>query len=100
MNKLPTDPRLPNTGNDIIALTRRLYELFRGISNAHNESYYWETNGTAAPTTGAWSQGDKCRNNAPTELGIATQKYVITGFVCVASGTPGTWVQMRVLTGN
>lgn len=55
---------------------------------------------TAAPTQGTWMVGDVVRNSAPSELGTATAKYVITGWICSVSGTPGTWLQMRTLTGN
>ena len=55
---------------------------------------------TAAPTTGTYAQGDELMNSIPTELGTAGSKYVIRGWKCVAGGTPGTWVQMRFLTGN
>lgn len=55
---------------------------------------------TAVPTTGTWQQGDRITNSTPTEAGTAGSKYVVLGWVCVASGTPGTWVQMRTLTGN
>ena len=55
---------------------------------------------TAAPTTGTHAQGDVVRNSAPTELGGAGSKYVVLGWICVAGGTPGAWLQMRVLTGN
>jgi hypothetical protein len=55
---------------------------------------------TAAPTSGTHAQGDVVRNSAPTELGTAGSKYVVLGWVCVAGGTPGTWVQIRALTGN
>ena len=55
---------------------------------------------TAAPTTGTWAQGDQLRNSTPTELGTAGSKYVIQGWICTAGGTPGTWLPMRVLTGN
>lgn len=55
---------------------------------------------TAAPTTETWQQGDFITNSAPTEQGAATAKYVILGWVCIASGTPGTWVECRTLTGN
>jgi len=55
---------------------------------------------TAAPTSGTWMQGDFVKNSAPTELGAASSKYVIHGWDCVVSGTPGTWVQCRFLTGN
>jgi hypothetical protein len=55
---------------------------------------------TAAPTTGSWMQGDSLMNSAPTELGTAGSKYFIEGWNCMVSGTPGTWVQRRCLTGN
>jgi hypothetical protein len=57
---------------------------------------------TAAPTGAAvtYAQGDFLRNSTPTELGSAGSKYVITGWLCVASGAPGTWVESRALTGN
>lgn len=55
---------------------------------------------TAAPTTETWQQGDFIANSAPTEQGVAGSKYVIHGWQCVASGTPGTWVECRFLTGN
>ncbi len=40
--------------------------------------------GTAAPTTGTWSQGDYRRNTTPSAGGYF-------GWVCVTGGTPGTW---------
>lgn len=55
---------------------------------------------TAPPTGGIWSQGDFVRNAAPAELGTAASKYVVLGWVCTVSGTPGTWLQCRTLTGN
>ena len=55
---------------------------------------------TAPPTGGTWSAGDFVRNAAPAELGTAAAKYVILGWVCTVSGTPGTWLQCRTLTGN
>lgn len=55
---------------------------------------------TAAPTTGTYKQGDKIWHSTPVEAGSASSKYIIIGYCCVASGTPGTWLEMRVLTGN
>jgi len=55
---------------------------------------------TAPPTTNEHQRGDFVRNSAPVELGTAGSKYVIEGWICVAAGTPGTWVQKRCLTGN
>ena len=54
----------------------------------------------AAPTTGTWAQGDTVRHSAPVEAGTAGGKYIITGWMCVAGGTPGTWRELRNLTGN
>lgn len=56
--------------------------------------------GTAAPTSGTWGQGDYIANSNRTEAGTAGSKYVVMGWVCVAGGTPGTWVESRTLTGN
>lgn len=55
---------------------------------------------TAAPTSGTHARGDVVPNSEPSELGSAGSKYVIHGWQCVISGTPGTWVEMRYLTGN
>lgn len=55
---------------------------------------------TAAPTQGTWVVGDFVLNSAPVEAGTAGSKYLVHGFRCVTSGTPGTWVQCRFLTGN
>ncbi len=53
-----------------------------------------------APTTGTYAQGDFIRNKAPTVLGAPGSKYVVFGFLCVAGGSPGTWSEVRVLTGG
>lgn len=43
-----------------------------------------ETWGSAAPTTGTWSQGDRVYDTTPSAGGKM-------GWVCTAGGTPGTW---------
>lgn len=55
---------------------------------------------TAPPTTNDHQRGDIVRNSAPSELGTAGSKYVVLGWQCVVAGKPGTWVQLRCLTGN
>jgi hypothetical protein len=106
--KVDIDPRLPIVPPNnpyLTGLSRRLYELFRQISSQVNgisegsivASYNADT---AAPTTGTYHQGDFIRNSSPTELGTAGSKYTIFGWICTVSGTPGTWVQQRFLTGN
>lgn len=46
------------------------------------------------------SQGDIRFNRNPSELGSSGSKYTILGWRCVSSGSPGTWLEMRTLTGN
>lgn len=60
----------------------------------------YEAFDTTVPTSGTWAQGNFVRNSAPSEAGSGGSKYVIIGWSCVASGTPGTWVACRCLTGN
>lgn len=55
---------------------------------------------TAAPVSGTWTRGDFVRNAEPAEAGTAGSKYVVTGWICSASGSPGTWLACRALTGN
>ena len=100
--RLLADPRLPDTNSQNWKgqLNARLYELFRTMSRLINVGMMWDTEGTAAPTTGTWAQGDTCRNTSPSEAGAVGSKYVVIGWVCTASGSPGTWLAMRVLTGN
>ena len=101
MSKINADPRLPIVKDESLRpLTQRLYELFRNQAIAHNKSYMWDTEGTAAPTTGTWSVSQMCKNTSPSEAGTAGSKYVVIGWVCTVSGTPGTWFAMRTLTGN
>lgn len=42
------------------------------------------TNGTAAPVSGTWNQGDIVYNTAPSAGGTV-------GWVCTTGGSPGTW---------
>lgn len=55
---------------------------------------------TTIPATGTWAAGKYFRNYLPVEAGTAGSKYVISGWVCTAAGTPGTWLPQRTLTGN
>lgn len=55
---------------------------------------------TSIPTAGTFKQGDFVGNSAPSEAGTAGGKYIVTGWICVASGTPGTFKESRVLTGG
>lgn len=86
-------------------LARQLDVLWRQLAaqvNALSEGFMAARHAAraAAPTTGTWAQGDEVANSLPTEVGPGGSMYIIVGWKCVASGTPGTWREMRVLTGN
>lgn len=86
-------------------LVKKLTDAWAGMAiqvNASSEGLIsGATNAqTTAPTSGDHQRGDIVRNSAPAELGTVGAKYVIIGWQCVAAGTPGTWVQLRCLTGN
>lgn len=83
----------------------RILELFRDVAKKVNglaagRFAALDFTGTTAPTAGKWAQGDYIPNSNRTELGTTPNKYVVMGWVCVAGGTPGTWVESRTLTGN
>ncbi len=91
----------PRVGNNDPVLQRELREhatQINLISEGRIAGFYGAL--TAAPTSGTYMQGDEVKNSAPSELGTAGSKYFIDGWKCVVSGTPGTWVQQRCLTGN
>lgn len=94
LNKTPRKPVDAETDLWYRQIAQQVNGLTEGgIAAVHNAQI-------AAPTTGTWAQGDQIRNSAPVEAGVALSKYVVIGWVCTVGGTPGTWVQMRVLTGN
>ena len=96
--RLTTDPRLPSEALELVRLLRDITSQINAISEG--QQYAFHAALSAAPTTGSFAVGDFVLNDTPAELGTAGSKYVIHGYRCVASGTPGTWVEMRVLTGN
>ncbi len=95
--KLNATPRR-NVDADQAQWERQTANAVNAIAESRMAAFY--TASTAAPTTGTWAKGDKVRNSNPSELGSASSKYVIDSWICVASGTPGTWLQQRTLTGN
>lgn len=91
----------PRVGTNDPVLQRELREhatQINLISEGRMAGFY--TALTAAPTSGTWMQGDSVKNLTPAEFGTSGAKYMIAGWTCVVSGTPGTWVQNRFLTGN
>ena len=91
----------PRVGSNDPALQRELRAhavQINLISEGRITAFYTALD--SAPTSDAWMQGDSVKNTAPSELGTAGSKYVVEGWTCVVSGTPGAWVEKRFLTGN
>ena len=97
MSKLNVTPRV-NVDAETARWYREISTQVNAISEGRIVGFY--TAATAAPTTGTWAQGDFVKNSAPAEAGSASSKYIVTGWICTVSGTPGTWLAARVLTGN
>ena len=82
---------------------KSLFDAFSAIqsqlNNLSDGKVKAKTNAASTvPTTGTYNVGDFVPNNNPSELGIATAKYVLTGWIVIAS--PNTFRECRVLTGN
>lgn len=100
--QLPQAPNNDRFGADLVFKVKQIFgNVIDQLNNLSEGQVVATTNAsTAAPTAGTYQQSDFIRNSAVTELGSAGSKYVITGWICVAAGTPGTWVACRSLTGN
>lgn len=92
-------------GSDLPSMAKALTQILPAIATQVNAVSEGRVTGShnalqAAPTTGLWMQGDFVRNLKPVVLGAAGSQYIVTGWMCTASGQPGTWVQCRSLTGS
>ena len=96
--KLRASPRVGIQNPDLQAEFREHAQQVNGLSEGRIAANY--NAATAAPTTGLYQQGDKVWNSAPVEAGTALSKFVVIGWICTVGGEPGTFVPMRVLTGN
>jgi hypothetical protein len=84
----------------MIEIARQLEDAINRLSEGR---IYQKYNAAASFPTGAtvsYQLGDEVPNITPTEFGAPGSMYIITGWKCIAAGTPGTWREMRVLTGN
>lgn len=96
--KLPNNVDFPGLPIGLIRYLRDIARQVNGITEGHGYAFHGAM--TAAPTTGTWNIGDTVKNSAPAEAGGAGSKYVIIGWICTVAGTPGTWLEMRTLTGT
>lgn len=83
-------------------LFRILTDIDTQVNNLSEGRVSAVSNNTASPTSTAVSSavGDWVRNSAATVQGTVGSQYVITGWICTTSGTPGVWRELRCLTGT
>jgi hypothetical protein len=81
----------------ISGLMQQVEQLTNALAEMRIGANYNAT--TSAPTTGDYQVGDIVRNSNPSELGSASSKYVLFGWICTAS-SPLTFKELRCLTGN
>lgn len=81
-------------------LCRQLEDAVNRLSEGRIYQNYNAALAAPTGTTVAYQVGDKVWNLLPTELGTAGSMYLVVGFICIGAGAPGTWREMRVLTGN
>lgn len=93
MGRLNPNPQL-GQGADVADLKRQIQKLLtdahaqvNALSDGDIEAQ--TSAATAAPTTGTHKQGDFVRNSSP------TSGTPVLGWLCVASGTPGTWTAIQ-----
>jgi hypothetical protein len=100
--QLPTPDPKDKFGSDLVFKVKQILTNIIGQINGISEGQVQPvTNATTAPpTTGTAQLGDFVRNSAPVISGTAGSRYVVTGWLCVTAGTPGTWVPTRSLTGT
>lgn len=97
--RLSTDLRLPQT-YDPGAIAQILRQIVTQVNNLSEGRIYARDSGlTAAPTTGRYDVGDIVWHSAPAETATTAGNFVVMGWVCTAAGEPGTFEEMRVLTG-
>jgi hypothetical protein len=94
LNRTPRQNLDPDTERFYKEIAQQVNALSEGALAANYNAL------TTAPTSGVYAIGDIVKNSNPSELGVALSKYVVTGFICIAGGSPGTWREMRTLTGN
>ena len=85
---------------DVSDVVRAIARQVDGISDGGIA--YVQNAASAAPTSSLvpYVQGDMIRNINPTVQGTVGSQYVTFAFQCVAPGSPGTWVELRALTGT
>lgn len=100
MSKLAVELEIPEKWEQfkVRDVVRKIQDAINDLAEGRIRARYLTSSTT--PAFGTFSTGDWVFNSAPTELGTAGGKYVLLGWVCTSGGSPGSFNQIRTLTGN
>lgn len=98
--KLSLSGRIPRewSRDQMVALVRELEQQVNQLAEGRIQARHFTA--TSIPTTGDFAQDDIIWKKGVVEQGAGGSKYVTIGWVCTVAGSPGTLLEMRVLTGN
>lgn len=110
MNKLFA-PRLPNLPPNADDGTREFYRAMtqwgrdvaaqvNKLSEGRISGHYNADTATPTSTVVKYNQGDFVWNKAPQEITATASSYMVLGWSNEIAGSPGTWREVRVKTGN
>lgn len=108
MDKIPSDLFLPDYDGNMAKWAKKIinklnqnWAAMAKVLNSFMEGRVSQRfTDTVMPTSGTWEKGDEVKNSNPIELGQDGKKYIVKGWLCISSGEPGLWVEMRFTTGN
>lgn len=100
MSKLVVDIEIPEKYEQsrVREVIRKVQDTVNDLAEGRARVRYQSASTT--PGFGTYSLGDWVFNSSPSELGTVGGKYVLLGWVNVSAGAPGTFKEMRALTGN
>jgi hypothetical protein len=105
----PILPISPESAYDA-QLNRKLLDFFRVLVNKVNGlasgvfTHSADNALPSIPTSGTYARDDFVPKSSRVEAGVATQKYVVLGWLRLTGGSAHVanvdWVEVRILTGN
>jgi hypothetical protein len=81
-------------------MVRQIEDAINRLSEGRIYQNYNAASAAPSGSTVAYQLGDFVKNLSPTPTGGAGSEYVILGWVCTAAGSPGTFEEVRTLTGG
>ena len=102
MSKLNSPPQVQrdyDPGN-MISILSQIDTQVNKLAEGKLDGRHYTTTSTPSSSAIPAAVGDIVWNSNVSVLGGGGSQYVILGWVCRTAGTPGTWVDIRTLTGT